>query len=93
MITHNDVTQSITVERAGRPMGNQLDTILRRTTHRTRDIQELNGRFHEDTGMYHNDIGFRNVLQDQDNHLYLIDFEYAHPENRDVDSDGILSST
>ena len=53
-------------------------------------IRSLAKRFHEDTGMHHNDIRFKNILVDDTGSLYLIDFEFAHPNFRDMNDDFIL---
>lgn len=59
----------------------------RRYCHR---ICALAARFREDTGIHHNDILFRNVLVDDTDALYLIDFEHAHRNYRDMNGDFIL---
>lgn len=92
MLSYDDEKQSITMQRLGEPLGTPFDAIWNKTHSQTKQIVKLNKQFTDDTGLYHNDIGFRNVLQDNNMNLYLIDFEHSSPENTDIDSDKILSN-
>ena len=42
-------------------------------------IKELSEQFYNDTGFYHNDLRWKNILENDDGKLFLIDFEFAHP--------------
>lgn len=93
LVSYDNRSRSITMERAGTPLGTQMDILFKRNHPRSNDIQELNQKFTQDTGLYHNDIGYRNVLEDTSGNLYLIDFEHAGVKNIERDSDRILSNT
>jgi thiamine kinase-like enzyme len=41
-------------------------------------------------GLYHNDIRWKNVVENDDNQLFLIDFEVISNENKERDPEWIL---
>jgi hypothetical protein len=53
-------------------------------------IRKLHKQFRRDTGLYHNDLLYKNVLRDG-KRLYLVDFERCGATLTDADTDGILS--
>ena len=97
-------TMTLYIERCGTPLGTLTNSGLflgwrivmtdvpelwQRRRHCSM-IRSLAKRFHEDTGMHHNDIRFKNILVDDTGSLYLIDFEFAHRNFRDMNDDFIL---
>lgn len=99
LISYDRTARTITVERVGTPLGTVWDSgvpfvgsILNtpsRSMFNAR-IRKLSRRFQRDTGMYHNDICYKNVLRDG-KRLYLIDFERCGTAFTDANMDGILS--
>lgn len=100
LLSYDPSTLSITTKRVGRSIGTIWTsvpvlgpviglTIFYRLRHRIKTLHRL---FHYDTGLYHNDLAYKNVLMDEKDKLYLIDFEITEQINRDADIDGILSN-
>ena len=100
LVSYDHTTRTIVTERVGVPLGNLWDSGMTitaafqmsqrwRQDHR---IRRLNKQFHNDTGLHHNDICYKNVLVDK-NKIYLIDFETADVQKREMDVDGILSNS
>lgn len=86
---------TLVVENAGRPLGTIMDSVRQllpqplvsrlpdaRRQYADR-VRELHETFHRDTGLFHNDVQYKNVLRDDDDTLYLIDFEFAAPQLKD----------
>lgn len=99
MISHDRKARTITVERVGTPLGTLWDSGIPfvgrafDTSSRWRlnaRIRKLHRRFQRDTGLYHNDIIYKNVLRDG-KRLYLIDFERCESAHTDANLDAILS--
>lgn len=101
LLAYDRRARSVTVERAGVPLGTAwnsgipvLSALLASSARwgRNRRIRKLHRRFRRDTGWYHNDVCYKNVLIDpRTGRLYLIDFERAGPTRTDADADGILA--
>lgn len=99
LISHDHKARTITVERVGTPLGTVWNSgipfvgSLLDTSSRWRlnaRIRKLYRRFRRDTGLYHNDLLYKNVLRDG-RRLYLVDFERCGAALTDADTDGILS--
>lgn len=99
LISHDRKARTLTVERVGKPLGTVWDSgvpvigSLLNTSSRWRlnaHIRKLHRRFRRDTGLYHNDLLYKNVLRDG-KRLYLVDFERCGAALTDADTDGILS--
>jgi hypothetical protein len=100
LISHDRRTRTIVTERVGTPLGTVWDSgvtvigSLLNTTSRCRllnaRIRKLHKQFRRDTGLYHNDLLYKNVLRDG-KRLYLVDFERCGATLTDADTDGILS--
>lgn len=99
LISHDRRTLTIVTERVGKPLGTVWDSgvpvigTLLNNSSRWRlnaHIRKLHRRFQRDTGMYHNDLLYKNVLRDG-RRLYLVDFERCGAALTDADTDGILS--
>lgn len=103
LIAHDRKTLSITTERVGKPIGTVWDSgipMLRTLPMFSKErrfdarIRKLHRKFRRDSGLYHNDICYKNVLVTGDEthqRLYLIDFERAAKQNKDPNMDGILN--
>lgn len=99
LISHDRKARTLTVERVGTPLGTVwtsgvpfLGSLLN-TSSRWRlnaHIRKLHRQFRRDTGLYHNDLLYKNVLRDG-KRLYLVDFERCGATLTDADTDGILS--
>lgn len=83
---------SLVVENVGTPLGRWTDTFRHlvppaltrilpdhRREHAA-DVRALVERFRADTGLYHNDVQYKNVLRHMTGKLYLIDFEHSNVE-------------
>ena len=99
LISHDRKARTLTVERVGTPLGTVWDSgipilgSLLNTSSRWRlnaRLRKLHRRFRRDTGLYHNDLLYKNVLRDG-KRLYLVDFERCGAALTDADTDGILS--
>lgn len=99
LISHDRKARTLTVERVGTPLGTVWDSgvpvigSLLNTSSRWRwnsRLRRLHQRFRRDTGLYHNDLLYKNVLRDG-TRLYLVDFEMCGATLTDADTDGILS--
>lgn len=97
MLSYDRDARSITMTKAGAPLGTVWDSGVP-LLHMKRDrsamkhrIRRMHRQFRKDTGLYHNDVNFKNVLRDASNVLYLIDFEHASETNWERDVDDILS--
>ena len=99
LISHDRKARTLTVERVGKPLGTVWDSgvpfvwSLLNTSSRWRlnaRLRKLHRRFRRDTGLYHNDLLYKNVLRDG-RRLYLVDFERCGAALTDADTDGILS--
>ena len=93
LIAYDSDKRSIIMENVGTPVGGFIDTFRhllptfltdrlpdQRKRYET-DVRMLYYRFHEDTGLHHNDVQYKNVLRNKDGQLFLIDFEFtsSHP--------------
>ena len=99
LISHDRKARTLTVERVGKPLGTVWDSglpfigSLLNTSSRWRlnaRLRKLHRRFRRDTGLYHNDLLYKNVLRDG-KRLYLVDFERCGAALTDADTDGILT--
>ena len=104
LLRADDETRTLYIEKRGSPLGTvQNSGLTFRWKIGKKDIPELwhrrrycsricslATRFREDTGIHHNDISFKNILVDDTDALYLIDFEHAHHNYRDMNGDFIL---
>lgn len=99
LISHDRKARTLTVERMGTPLGTVWDSgvpvigSLLNTSSRWRlnaRLRKLHKKFRRDTGLYHNDLRYKNVLRDG-KRLYLVDFERCGAALTDADTDGILS--
>jgi hypothetical protein len=79
-------TLSIQMKRVGEPLGSLWDSgvptsmlfnIFHSRNRFKKRVRKLHKRFRKDTGYFHNDITWKNVLRDPYDRLYLIDFENA----------------
>lgn len=102
LISHDRRTRTIVMERVGTPLGHTWTSGIRFIAplfhsasqwKHNYSIRRLHKKFIRDTGKYHNDICYKNVLRDKRGKLYLIDFEAVDVEPRDPDSDEILGKT
>ena len=103
LLAYNRRARSITTERVGVPLGTPwnsgiplLSVLLASSSRwrRNRRIRRLHRRFRKDTGYFHNDVCYKNVLiEATTGRMYLIDFERAGPTRADANVDGILSRT
>ena len=99
LIAYDRAARTLTAERVGAPLGsvwtsgNPVLSALFASDRwkRNAHIRRLHRRFHRDTGLYHNDLCYKNVLRDERGRLYLVDFELADAVRTDADGDGILS--
>tara|TARA_B110001452_G_scaffold130958_1_gene108774 strand:- start:3603 stop:4079 length:477 start_codon:yes stop_codon:yes gene_type:complete len=98
LISHDRKARTLTVERVGKPLGTVWDSgvpvlgSLLNTSSRWRlntRLRKLHRRFRRDTGLYHNDLLYKNVLRDG-RRLYLVDFERCGAALTDSNLDGIL---
>ena len=99
LISHDRKARTLTVERVGKPLGTVWDSgvpfigpLFRSASQwkQNRSIRRLHKKFRKDTGLYHNDIAYKNVLRDERGRLYLIDFERSEGTLTDTDIDAIL---
>ena len=98
LVSYDLEKRIITMKRVGRKLGETsrrrrryLELFYRQCKIRLdRKIRLLHERFHKDTGLYHNDIRYKNTLIDDNGKLYLIDFEYTDEKMLDKDMDGII---
>ena len=72
---YNDEDKTLTIEKIGRSLsekyhGSMLSRYLPK-------MRMLSKKFYSSFGIYHNDMRYKNVLEDSNGKLYLIDFEYA----------------
>ena len=102
LISHDRKARTLTVERVGTPLGTVWDSgvpfigpLFRSASQwkQNGSIRRLYKKFRKDTGLYHNDIAYKNVLRDEKGRLYLIDFERSDAALTDTDTDDILSRT
>lgn len=102
LLSHDRRTRTIVTERVGTPLGTVWNSgvpfigpFLRSASQwkQNRSIRRLHKKFKRDTGLYHNDIAYKNVLRDGQRRLYLIDFERSDGTLTDTDRDEILRST
>ena len=102
LISHDQRTRTIVTERVGTPLGTVwtsgipfIGPFLRSASQWKQNcsIRRLHKKFRKDTGLYHNDIAYKNVLRDEKGGLYLIDFENADVKRRETDADEILRRT
>lgn len=104
LIRFDDVDMTITCQKKGKSIGtcvqelrNYLPSVLNsvipdRRRSRKEDVKALFKRFTKDTGLYHNDAQYKNVLEDEQGNLFLIDFEYTSPIlKKGSNKDGIFS--
>ncbi len=98
LVGADEEAMSITVRRVGVPLGTVWESSIPGRSPPIRErrrvdsrIRALHRRFRRDTGLYHNDVLYKNVLR-LGRRLYLIDFESADARNTDVDMDGILAT-
>ena len=91
LLESDDERRTLTMENVGTPLGTKMDTIRQllpsflekqlpdaRTRYRN-DVRQLHEQFQADTGLFHNDVQYKNVLKDKNEKLYLIDFEHTKP--------------
>ena len=99
LLSHDRRTRTIVTERVGTPLGTVWNSgvpfigpLFRSASQwkQNRSIRRLHKKFRRDTGLYHNDILYKNVLRDG-RRLYLVDFERCGAAPTDGDTDGILS--
>ncbi len=99
LISHDRRTLTIVTERVGNPLGTVwtssipfISPLFHSASQwkQNYSIRRLHKKFKRDTGMYHNDICYKNVLRDEGGKLYLIDFERSEAALTDLDLDGIL---
>jgi hypothetical protein len=102
LLSHDRRTRTIVTERVGTPLGTMWNSgipfigpLFRSASQwkQNRSIRRLHKKFRRDTGLYHNDIIYKNVLRDEKGRLYLIDFEGSEGTLTDTDRDEILSNT
>lgn len=99
LISHNRRMRTIVTERVGTPLGTMWNSgilfigpLFRSASQwkQNYSIRRLHKKFKRDTGLYHNDIRYKNVLRDERGKLYLIDFEGSEVTLMDRDTDAIL---
>tara|TARA_B110001450_G_scaffold207090_1_gene197368 strand:+ start:365 stop:922 length:558 start_codon:yes stop_codon:yes gene_type:complete len=102
LISHHRKARTLTVERVGTPLGTVwtsgvpvLGSLFRSASQwkQNGSIRRLHKKFRKDTGLYHNDIAYKNVLRDEKGRLYLIDFERSDAALTDTDTDEIFRKT
>tara|TARA_R110000824_G_scaffold109215_5_gene256716 strand:- start:8887 stop:9390 length:504 start_codon:yes stop_codon:yes gene_type:complete len=74
MISFDNEKREIIIEIKGKSLYDKYPLHHRRKF--IPQIKELYKRFKDDTGLFHNDIRFQNILE-ENGKLYLIDFEYC----------------
>ena len=88
LIRSDDTTMSLVTKKVGEPLGSALHSVpivgpyideLWHANHAEK-VRDILKRFHDDTGLYHNDAFPKNVIQNVSGKLFLIDFEFASSE-------------
>ena len=112
LYSSDDDRLTLVLEHAGAPLGTWMETVrhllppaivdhLPDARRRYKDdVKALHTRFHVDTGLYHNDVQYKNVLRNEHGKLFLIDFEHASTQTNTKqcsgrpcwDRDGIFTS-
>lgn len=97
LLSYDDATRTLETARVGTGMGTKWTSgvpVYSRLKHKDHPYEsrakELFERFHADTGLHHNDALYKNVIKDESDTLYLIDFEHSTRREGDWNWDGIL---
>lgn len=77
LISSDDKKQSLTIQRI--PMS-LFDLSPAERVKYYPEIKKLKKRFENDTGLFHNDLHFKNILINDRGKLFLIDFEFTSKE-------------
>ena len=75
LINANDEDKTLTIEKIGRSLAEKYQGSIR--SRYLPKMRMLSKKFYNSFGIYHNDMRYKNVLEDSNGKLYLIDFEYA----------------
>lgn len=83
-----DVTNSIWTEYCGQSLNLKYKPEDRYKF--KQQIRSLVNLFLKETGYYHNDIRWKNIVENEEGQLFLIDFEVTSTENKERDPEWIL---
>tara|TARA_R110000744_G_scaffold142459_5_gene254121 strand:- start:4725 stop:5126 length:402 start_codon:yes stop_codon:yes gene_type:complete len=84
LLDYNAEYLTLTIQKVGN------GKLSKRKRERKDEIVELAKTFTEETGLFHNDVRFKNVVVDDSGKLWLIDFETSSDTDNDKNDDKIL---